>query len=71
MYAKLCGTELARGARTRRATASRSPATSAASDTFDRSLAVFAETYADQNEHDYKTLTDAVAAGKLTAETGI
>ncbi len=70
MYAKLCGTELARG----HARAGDSVAIASylgASDTFDRSLAVFAETYADQNEHDYKTLTDAVAAGKLTAETGI
>ena len=41
------------------------------SDTFDRALALFAESYADQNELDYKLLTQAVAEGRITAETGI
>jgi uncharacterized protein (DUF2252 family) len=41
------------------------------SDTFDRALARFAETYADQNEADYRTLREAVAAGSVTAETGV
>ncbi len=38
---------------------------------FDQALAVFSETYADQNERDYKALQDAVASGRLEAMTGI
>ena len=37
---------------------------------FDVSIEAFAETYADQNEHDYKALQAAVASGKVAAETG-
>ena len=40
-------------------------------DAFDRALASFAERYADQNERDYAALQDAVASGRVTAETGI
>jgi uncharacterized protein (DUF2252 family) len=40
-------------------------------DTFDRALARFAETYADQNERDHRALVDAVASGRVTAEQGI
>ena len=59
-------------ARTRgRATASRSPRTSAASDAFDRAIADFAEAYADQNERDYQALKDAVESGRVVAKTGI
>ena len=48
-----------------RATASRSRATSAAGDTFDRALATFAESYADQNERDYAALKTAVEVGRV------
>jgi len=41
------------------------------SDTFDRAIAEFAEAYAEQNERDYQALMDAVASGKVKAETGI
>ena len=41
------------------------------SDSFDRSIAAFAETYADQNERDYEALVDAVKSGRLTAEHGL
>ena len=34
-------------------------------------MAVFAESYADQNERDYNTLIDAVKTGQIEAETGI
>lgn len=37
-------------------------------DSFDRALATFAETYADQNERDHQALVDAVHAGRLPAE---
>ncbi|HEY6761118.1 MAG TPA: DUF2252 domain-containing protein [Baekduia sp.] len=39
--------------------------------TFDRALAAFAETYADQNERDFAAFRDAVAAGRLRATTGL
>jgi hypothetical protein len=38
---------------------------------FDRALATFAETYADQNERDYKALQAAVDAGRVKAQTGL
>ena len=47
----------------------RSPATSG--EVFDRALASFAETYADQNERDYTSLKHAVESGRVTAETGL
>ena len=34
-------------------------------------MALFAESYADQNERDYATLTEAVKAGQIKAETGV
>ncbi|MEY9964242.1 uncharacterized protein (DUF2252 family) [Streptacidiphilus sp. MAP12-16] len=36
---------------------------------FDRAVGAFAESYADQNERDHQALLDAVAAGRLRAET--
>ncbi len=41
------------------------------SDVFDRAVAEFARSYADQNERDHRALADAVVQGRLTAETGI
>jgi hypothetical protein len=41
------------------------------SDVFDKAMAAFAETYADQNERDYNKLKDAVTTGRLKAETGL
>ncbi len=41
------------------------------SDTFDRALAAFAETYAEQNEHDYRALKQAVDAGRVQAQMGL
>jgi uncharacterized protein (DUF2252 family) len=40
-------------------------------DAFDRALAAFAETYADQNERDYRALREAVDEGRVTAQTGL
>jgi hypothetical protein len=40
------------------------------SDSFDRAVASFAETYADQNERDYAALRDAAASGRIAAQTG-
>jgi len=41
------------------------------SDGFDRAIASFAETYADQNERDYDRLRQAVQTGRITAQTGV
>ncbi|TCC12428.1 DUF2252 domain-containing protein [Kribbella soli] len=38
------------------------------SDVFDRAIAAFAAAYADQNQRDHRSLVDAVASGRLTAE---
>ena len=40
-------------------------------DTFNRAIADFAESYADQNERDYQALVDAVSSGRLEAQTGL
>ncbi len=34
-------------------------------------MAVFAETYADQNERDYDALKQAVESGRVKAESGL
>ena len=70
MYARLCGQTLAKGhAR------SGDPIAIASylgtSEVFDRAMAAFAETYADQNERDYAALKQAVDSGRVTAETGL
>ena len=38
---------------------------------FDRAIASFSAAYADQNEHDYQRLADAVAADEVLAEFGV
>jgi uncharacterized protein (DUF2252 family) len=40
-------------------------------DAFDRAMATFAETYADQNERDYRALEAAVTSGRVVAELGV
>jgi Uncharacterized protein conserved in bacteria (DUF2252) len=40
-------------------------------DSFDRAMAAFAETYADQNERDYQALKDAVDSGRIEAAPGL
>jgi uncharacterized protein (DUF2252 family) len=39
--------------------------------TFDTAMADFSETYADQNQRDYRALQAAVADGRITAEAGL
>ena len=41
------------------------------STTFDRAIATFAETYADQNERDFEALKAAAASGRITVESGL
>jgi Uncharacterized protein conserved in bacteria (DUF2252) len=38
---------------------------------FDRAIARFTTAYADQNERDHQRLANAVAAGKIVAESGV
>jgi hypothetical protein len=45
------------------------PAYLGASPKFDRAMAAFAESYADQNERDFATFAKAVASGRLVART--
>jgi hypothetical protein len=70
IYAEMCGWTLAR-AHAR----SGDPVAIAAylgnSDAFDRAMAAFSVSYADRNERDYVLLEEAVAGGRLTAETGL
>jgi uncharacterized protein (DUF2252 family) len=69
-YAGFCGWTLARAhARSGDAVAITSYLGTGRS--FDRAMASFAETYADQNERDYAALRQAVDAGRITAETGL
>ncbi|MFF1678858.1 DUF2252 domain-containing protein [Streptomyces sp. NPDC058256] len=66
-FGELCGVTLAR-AHARSGDRIAIAAYLGNGDPFDRALATFAETYADQNERDHQALVDAVHAGRLTAK---
>jgi uncharacterized protein (DUF2252 family) len=70
IYAELCGWTLAR-AHARSGDSIAISAYLGGGDRFDRAIADFANAYADQNEDDYATLTDAVGAGRIAVETGV
>jgi uncharacterized protein (DUF2252 family) len=70
MYAQVCGWTLAK-AHARSGDAIAIASYLGSGDAFDRALASFAECYADQNERDYAALQDAVATGRVAAETGL
>jgi uncharacterized protein (DUF2252 family) len=67
LYARLCGRALAK-AHARSGDAIAIASYLGAGDSFDRALASFAETYADQNERDFRALQDAVASARVRAE---
>ena len=69
-YGKACGWTLAR-AHARSGDRIAISAYLGKSDAFDRAMASFAETYADQNERDFAALQAAVASGRVKAETGV
>jgi uncharacterized protein (DUF2252 family) len=69
-YGKACGWTLAR-AHARSGDRVAIAAYLGKSDVFDRAIATFAETYADQNQRDYQALQDAVDDGRVEAETGL
>ena len=70
VYAQLCGRALAK-AHARSGDAIAIASYLGAGDSSDRALASFAEAYADQNEDDYHALREAVASGRVSAETGL
>jgi uncharacterized protein (DUF2252 family) len=70
LYARMCGWTLAR-AHARSGDRIAIGAYMGSGDGFDRAIAEFAEAYADQNERDYKALTDAIASGRIEAKTGL
>lgn len=70
VYARLCGWTLAR-AHARSGDRIAIASYLGASDTFEKSIAKFAETYADQNEADYSELESAIASGRLEARTDV
>jgi uncharacterized protein (DUF2252 family) len=70
MYAKVCGAELAR-AHARSGDAIAIASYLGSSDAFDRALAAFAESYANQNERDYDVLRQAVESGEVEAQAGV
>ena len=69
-YAFLCGATLAR-AHARWGDRIAIAAYLGKGDAFERAMAVFASTYAEQNERDYQALVDAVKAGRVVVETGL
>ena len=69
-YGRVCGWTLAR-AHARTGDRIAIAAYLGGGDAFDRAMASFAEAYADQNERDYAALQDAVASGRVVAQTGI
>jgi uncharacterized protein (DUF2252 family) len=70
IYGRMCGWTLAR-AHARSGDCIAISSYLGRGDTFDRAIETFAETYADQNERDYQALQEAIASGKVLAETGV
>ena len=70
VYARLCGWTLAR-AHARSGDRVALAAYLGSSAKFDRAIAEFAETYADQNDSDYAALQAAVKRGKAVATSEI
>ena len=70
IYARVCGRELAR-AHARAGDGIAIASYLGNGDTFDRAIAQFAESYADQNERDYAALKTAVEVGRVHAEFGL
>jgi hypothetical protein len=65
-YARVCGWTLAK-AHARSGDSIAIAAYLGSTDTFDRAMAAFAETYADQNERDYAAFKAAIADGRIAA----
>ena len=70
VYAEICAQTLAR-AHARSGDPVAIAAYLGRGDAFDRALASFAETYADQNERDFAALREAVDSGRIKAQAGL
>jgi uncharacterized protein (DUF2252 family) len=70
LYGALCGSTLAR-AHARSGDRIAIAAYLGSGSSFDRAILEFSSAYAEQNALDFKNLTDAVASGKITAQTGL
>jgi len=70
LYARICGATLAR-AHARWGDRIAIAAYLGRGEAFDRAIADFATSYADQNERDYDALVGAVNSGRIVARTGI
>jgi uncharacterized protein (DUF2252 family) len=70
LYASACGWTLAR-AHARSGDAVAIAAYLGSSATFDRTMAEFAEAYADQNEQDHAALESAIASGRVSATADV
>jgi hypothetical protein len=70
IYAEMCGWTLAR-AHARSGDPVAISAYLGKGDAFDRAIAAFSAAYADRNEADYALLQEAVAGGRLEAQTGL
>jgi uncharacterized protein (DUF2252 family) len=70
IYSQLCAWALALG-HARSGDAVAIAAYLGSGDTFPQALVEYARAYADQSEADHQSLVDAIAAGKVQAETGI
>jgi uncharacterized protein (DUF2252 family) len=69
-YGKLCGWTLAR-AHARSGDRIAIASYLGKGNSFDRAIVEFSHAYAEQNQRDYKALTDAVKTGRITAQTGL
>jgi hypothetical protein len=70
VYGRLCGWTLAR-AHARSGDRIAIAAYLGAGKSFDSAIAAFAESYADQNERDYRALQRAAAEGRIAVESGL
>ncbi|MET0461253.1 MAG: DUF2252 domain-containing protein [Ilumatobacteraceae bacterium] len=70
LYGRLCGWTLAR-AHARSGDSVAIAAYLGTGDAFDRAMAEFAESYADQNTHDHAALEHAIARGDISATLGV
>jgi uncharacterized protein (DUF2252 family) len=70
IYGRLCGWTLAR-AHARSGDRIAIAAYLGTGKSFDNAIAAFAETYADQNERDYRALQRAAAEGRIAVESGL
>ena len=70
IYAQMCGWTLAR-AHARSGDAIAMGSYLGSGDRFDRAMCQFADSYADQNERDFESLTRAIADGRVEATMGV